>query len=120
MKGDNQMAEKKITKWMTYIFKHYPDIDGEYVKNLRKKLNLSQGMFAELMRVSVKTVEKWEQGKNPVTNGNIVAMMLLDKNPDLLNEFIEVIDGLPEPRYRSVSKANEEHITKELKLAKAK
>lgn len=114
------MADKKITKGMTYAIKHYPEIDGEYVKNLRKKLNLSQGMFAQLMRVSVKTVEKWEQGRNPVTNGNIVAMILFDKNPDLLNEFIEVMDGLVEPNCRSVSKPVEEKTVQELKLAKAK
>ena len=114
------MAEKKITKAMTYIIKHYPDIDGEYVKNLRKKLNLSQGMFAMLMRVSVKTVEKWEQGRNPVTNGNIVAMILLDRNPSLLSEFIEVVEGLPEPDFNSVKKPAKEEAPAKLKLAEAK
>ena len=114
------MAEKKITKGMTYIMKHYPDIDGEYVKNLRKKLNLSQGMFATLMRVSVKTVEKWEQGRNPVTNGNIVAMILLDRNPSLLSEFIEVEEGLPEPDFNSVKKPAKEEAPAKLKLAEAK
>ena len=114
------MAEKKITKGMTYIMKHYPDIDGEYVKNLRKKLNLSQGMFATLMRVSVKTVEKWEQGRNPVTNGNIVAMILLDRDPSLLREFIEIVEGLPEPNFNYVPEPAEKQALPELKLAKAK
>ena len=114
------MAEKKITKGMTYIMKRYPDIDGEYVKNLRKKLNLSQSMFAELMRVSVKTVEKWEQGRNPVTNGNIVAMILLNRDPSLLSEFIEIEEGLPEPNFNSVKEPSNEQVPQKLKLAKAK
>ena len=118
------MAEKKITKAMTYIIKHYPDIDGEYVKNLRKKLNLSQGMFAMLMRVSVKTVEKWEQGANPVTNGNAVAMVLFDRDPSLVNLFIEEnsewlathMVGEPLENEEAKNKAS----IQELKLAKAK
>ena len=114
------MAEKKITKGTTYIIKRYPKIDSEYVKNLRKKLNLSQGMFAMLMRVSVKTVEKWEQGRNPVTNGNIVAMILLDRNPSLLSEFIEIVEGLPEPDFDYVPEPAEKQVLQKLRIAKAK
>lgn len=89
-KGDNHMIDNKITKGLSYVVKPFPIIDGEYVKTLRNKLNLSQSMFALLMRVSVKTVEKWEQGKNPVTNGNAVAMVLLNNDPSLMKVFIDV------------------------------
>ena len=75
-------------KGITYTIKRFPTIDGEYVKCLRKKLGMSQSLFALLMRVQKKTVEKWEQGKNPVTNGNAVAMVLFDQNPSLVEIFI--------------------------------
>lgn len=74
--------------------KRLPKIDGEYVKALRNKLGLSQSMFALLMRVSNKTVEKWEQDKNPVTNGNAVAMVLFDNNPTLIELFFDFDAGL--------------------------
>ena len=109
----------KHQKGVTYIFHKLPKIDGEYVKALRHKLGLSQSMFAELMRVSNKTVEKWEQGRNPVTNGNIIAMVLLDRNPELLSEFITVEEGLPEPNFKQVSSESVE-ATPELRLAKVK
>ena len=76
-------------KGISYTIKAIPTIDGEYVKRLRKKLCMSQSLFACLMHVTKKTVEKWEQGVNPVTNGNAIAMVLFDNNPSLVNYFIE-------------------------------
>ena len=80
-------------KGISYTIKEFPEIDGEYVKRLRKKLCMSQSLFACLLRVTKKTVEKWEQGVNPVTNGNAVAMVLFDNNPKLVNYFIEKFYG---------------------------
>lgn len=37
-----------------------------FLKQLRKKLGLSQRVFARVLGVSEKTIEKWEQGKNPI------------------------------------------------------
>ena len=108
----------KNFKIVTYVFKHFPKIDGEYVKRLRKKLGLTQWLFAKLMRVSIKTVEKWEQGKNPVTNGNAVAMVMFDRDPSLMEQFIGVKECAPEPDFSRVN--NEEEVPQELKLAKAK
>ena len=80
----------KKSRGFTYVFNEEPTIDAEYVKRLRQKLKMSQSMFAILMHVQKKTVEKWEQGKNPVTNGNAVAMILFDRHPELVSDFIEV------------------------------
>lgn len=80
----------KNAKGYNYEFVLDPVIDSAFVKELRKKLNMSQSMFALLMHVQKKTVEKWEQGKNPVTNGNVVAMILFDKFPELVEEFIRI------------------------------
>ena len=111
--------EYKTMKGKTYIIKKMPHIDGEYVKALRKKLGLTQTLFAALLKVSNKAVEKWEQGANPVTNGNAVAMVLFDHNPELVNMFIGVEDDICEPNLEQVSNKSAE-TTPELKLAKAK
>jgi putative transcriptional regulator len=41
-----------------------PDIDAISVKGLRKDMNLTQMMFAQLLGVSKKTVETWEEGRS--------------------------------------------------------
>lgn len=115
----NEDNEYKTMRGKTYIIKKFPHIDGEYVKRLRKKLGLTQTMFAALLRVSNKAVEKWEQGANPVTNGNAVAMVMFDQNPELVEMFIGVEDGICEPNFEQVSNESTE-IIPELKLAKAK
>ena len=84
------LSEIKKKKGYVIEFKKQPDIDAEFVRLLRKKLKLSQSMFAELLNVKKKTVEKWEQGINPVSNGNAVAMILFDKHPEMAREFIEI------------------------------
>ena len=115
-----EQEKKKLTKAMMYVIKPIPKIDGEYVKALRNKLGLSQWLFAELMHVSIKTVEKWEQGKNPVTNGNAVAMVLLSNDPSLVETFIGV-EEMPNTKLGPASEVEEEEpVTAELKLAEAK
>ena len=80
----------KKSRGFVYTFCAHPVVDGEFVKTLRSKLKLSQTMFAMLMHVKKKTVEKWEQGKNPISNGNAVAMILFDKHPELVADFIKI------------------------------
>lgn len=41
-------------------------VNNETLKILRNDLNLSQAKFANIIGVSKKTVEKWEQGANPI------------------------------------------------------
>ena len=105
---------------MMYVIKPMPKIDGEYVKALRNRLGLSQSLFAILMRVSPKTVEKWEQGRNPVTNGNAVAMVLFNNDPSLVETFIGT-EEMPNTRLGPANKVEkEESVTAELNLAEAK
>ena len=115
-----EQEKKKLTRAMMYVIKPMPKIDGEYVKALRNRLGLSQWLFAELMHVSTKTVEKWEQGRNPVTNGNAVAMVLFNNDPSLVETFIGT-EEMPNTKLgSSVEIEDEEPAAKELKLAKAK
>ena len=38
-------------------------VDKEFVKKLREKFDMTQLVFATVLGISKKTVEKWEQGK---------------------------------------------------------
>ncbi len=41
-------------------------INKESLKNLRNRLGFTQSLFADILGVSKKTIEKWEQGANPI------------------------------------------------------
>jgi putative transcriptional regulator len=64
-----------------------PDIviTSAEIKEIRKKTNLSQAVFAKLLNVSSSSVKQWEQGKRVPTGSTKVLLELLNKSPHLLN-----------------------------------
>lgn len=62
-------------------------VDAEFVKKLRDKLNMSQSFFAQVLGVSKKTIEKWEQTVNPTIGTASRLLYIIDKYPALINEF---------------------------------
>ncbi len=72
--------EKGQAKAGTYIRKRsLPDID---VAQMRKRLNLSQKSFAEVLGVSTRTVEAWETGRShpSPTARNLMYLISLDNS----------------------------------------
>jgi putative transcriptional regulator len=65
-------------------------VDKDFVKNLRSKLQLTQFAFATILGVKKKTIEKWEQGKNPVRGPAAVLLYLLDHDNTLLNSIYSI------------------------------
>jgi len=61
------------------------EISSKSIKNIRKKINLSQTVFAKLLNVSPSSVSQWEQGKRIPTGSTKVLLELLDKTPNILN-----------------------------------
>lgn len=57
------------------------------IKQTRKKLNLTQKEFAELVGVSVKTIQKWEVSNGKITGPIIPLIKLIDCHPTIINEF---------------------------------
>ena len=56
-------AGKKQLRVHVIQIEPVPEVDAISVKGLRKDLNLTQMMFAQLLGVSKKTVETWEEGR---------------------------------------------------------
>ncbi len=83
---------KRLKGFSTRIVNTNAITTKEFVKHLRNELNLSQSLFAEILGISVKTVEKWEQGVHPVKGASSRLLYLLSKNKQLINELY-IIDG---------------------------
>lgn len=69
--------EGKITLKSEFI--EIPEPPADYgpkkIKNIRAKWNYSQGIFAKVLNVSLKTVQAWESGDR---NPNHAALRLLE------------------------------------------
>jgi putative transcriptional regulator len=58
-----------------------PDVTG-----IREKTGLSQARFAQLLGVSVRTLQDWEQGRRAPSGAAKTLLMVADKNPRALLE----------------------------------
>ncbi|MCD8098006.1 MAG: helix-turn-helix domain-containing protein [Lachnospiraceae bacterium] len=57
-------------------------ITAEEIREIRKKLKLTQAVFAELVNVSKKTVERWESGGAEVTGPVVPLIRMLQTYPE--------------------------------------
>ncbi|MES2998766.1 MAG: helix-turn-helix domain-containing protein [Pseudomonadota bacterium] len=67
-----------------------PKITATSIRNIRRKLHLSRNVFAMRLRVSPRTLEKWEQGKT-VPNSQAAALLLMVKKyPETLDRLANI------------------------------
>lgn len=57
----------------------------EKIIDLRKKMKLSQSVFADVLNVSSSSIKQWEQGKRTPSGSTQVLLELLEKSPHLLD-----------------------------------
>jgi putative transcriptional regulator len=68
------------------------DLPGERIsfvsepdpRAIRKRLNLSQDDFAELLGISVRTLQNWEQGRRSPTGPAVKLLKIADRYPNIL------------------------------------
>lgn len=54
------------------------------VSEIRRKVGLSQSRFAELLGVSVRTLQDWEQGRRAPSGAARTLLLIASNNPDAL------------------------------------
>src|SRR5438132_988344 len=64
-----------------------PEVDAEFIKQTRKKLDCSRPLFARRLFINERTLEKWEQGRCK-PNAHASALLLLVRHfPDTLERL---------------------------------
>jgi len=58
------------------------------VKSIRRKLRVSQAQFANLIGVTVNTLQNWEQGRRRPTGPARALLRIADRNPRLVLETL--------------------------------
>ena len=126
MNKKNLNVFNKIKKYHVEYIDIESIVTNKFVKELRQKLNMTQTVFAEILGVTKKTIEKWEQGKNPVKGCSARLLYALNENPELINMFyvFEIIEPKNIQNDNSIKEiTNKKHTTlinqKEFKLNNA-
>lgn len=70
-------------------------LTANQIAALRKKLRLSQSVFAKLLNVSPKTVMAWEQGQNPPSGSSLRMLEIIKNDPERFLRISEE-DGIIE------------------------
>lgn len=80
-----QSREGKLTLRSTTVEKKpRPTITAEEIISLRERFNVSRPVFAEMLRTSPRTIERWEQGKGKPGQGSVTLLKLIDSHPETL------------------------------------
>lgn len=58
------------------------------IKRIRKSMNLSQAVFAQLLNVSTASVKHWEQGVREPTGPTKVLLDVLRRDPHVLDYLL--------------------------------
>ena len=61
-----------------------PELQIGEIVQLREKLNVTQAVFAQYLRVNKRTLENWEQGRVKPNTQAVLLIKLVAKYPDTL------------------------------------
>jgi len=67
-----------------------PRMNGKIIREVREGLNMSQAVFADLLRINLATLRNWEQGRAKPNDQAITLILLIKKFPDTLQRLAEV------------------------------
>lgn len=77
----------KLTLRTTRVPRPLPRLSPEAIRAIRTELNVSRGVFAGLLRVPVRTLEGWEQGRSSPPHAAVALMLLARRYPDTVERL---------------------------------
>ena len=66
-------------------------IEAANVKQIRQQLGLSQREFAQLLGVSVATVQNWEQNRRRPRGAAQLLLLIAQRHPEVLLEIVQEV-----------------------------
>lgn len=66
------------------------EVNPPEIKNIRKKLNVSQNEFAMMIGVSVRTLQNWEQGRREPDGPAKALLQVASKNPKAVLDALHI------------------------------
>mgnify|MGYP001812066086 FL=1 len=63
------------------------EVDADLIRDTREQLHVSRAVFARRLRVSVRTLENWEQGRAKPNAQASALILMVRKFPDTLDKL---------------------------------
>ena len=80
-------AGKRTLKSVRVKTRPLPKLTPEAIRGIRSHLDVSRAVFAHMIRVPVRTVERWEQGRSSPPESAAALILLAQKYPDTFDRL---------------------------------
>jgi putative transcriptional regulator len=70
-----------------------PKVDAKLIRGTRQQLGCSRAVFARRLRINLRTLEKWEQGRAKPNPQAAALVLLVRQYPDTLERLEHVASG---------------------------
>ena len=88
LKDVKAFEEEKMTlKTTTIEPKERKVLDADEIRAIRDKYNMSRAIFANFLRISTRTLEKWELGTSRPNEQATTLLSLTNKYPDMFDRL---------------------------------
>jgi putative transcriptional regulator len=64
-----------------------PHLRRGEIQQVRERLGVSQAVFAYMLRVNPRTLQRWEQGQNRPNDQAVVLIRLVEEHPEVLRHL---------------------------------
>jgi len=82
--------EKMTLKTVTVEKKERKILTADEIRAIRDKYNMSRAIFANFLRISTRTLEKWELGTSRPNEQATTLLSLTDMYPDMFDRLKSV------------------------------
>jgi putative transcriptional regulator len=93
-----QFAQGKLSLRVTVIPDAPPRLLASDIIQLRHELKVSQTIFAQLLNVSAKTLQSWEQGTRRPSKASLRLLQLFKEKPQTILKIIGTTNSIPTSR----------------------
>lgn len=100
-----QWTRGEIELRTTLVVAPPPALMAKDIVRLRRKLNMSQGVFAQVINVSAKTVQSWEQGERKPSRASLRLLQIIAENPKFVGRFSDVANSIKTARQTAKTRA---------------
>ena len=86
----DRRAGKRTLRTHVVNVRPVPDISARELARIRKRMNLSRGLFAGYLRTNMRTLENWEQGRATPNAQAALLIRLVQRFPDTMQRLAEL------------------------------
>mgnify|MGYP001588901891 CR=1 FL=1 len=76
---------------LRFTGQRFPVPTDEWIRFLRKRLQLSQSRFAQMYGLDLKSLQQWEQGRRQPEQGTCLLLLMIDYDSEEVERLVTAV-----------------------------